>query len=254
MQQADTDKIQSILNTVKGSTAVSVDIESPPSMNKRGNPFYGRIIKCSTIHGLVGCSYGKAVRNQAARENKLELTRFVAQKPSWGTVEGIWKVHTLKNGRTYRYIRIMAISPQKPTYKLDGEVISDEAVEELFENTWLKKSRKPLTQEGLSKEIVWREPRLDHVVAVRMFGDTFVAKIEQHLESVLRKREQGRLTTIEIVYMFQGVPEVTSEIEALEIEQERERIEGMEAAISTDETQTTEIEYDESMTPEFHDF
>jgi len=257
MQHANAERIRDILDRVSGSTAISVDIESAPSMNKTGNPFYGRITKCSTIHGLVGCSYSQGVRNQAAREDIVSLMQFSAQQPKWGTLEsnaagkqGFWKIHTLKNGESHRYIRIMAITPQKPTYKLDGEIMTDEQVSDCFEQGYLKRSRKPKTQDGLEKEIVWREPRLDHVVAVRMFGDTFVAKIEGHLEAVLRKREQGRLTTEEIIEMFSGIPEVSSEVETLRIEQERERVEAIEEAIEAETVVADEVEYADDMTPD----
>ena len=71
---------------VRGTSAVkngglflSAVIETEPKMNKRGNPYYGHVLKIQKIRAAAGFGYEKLVNNRLVRENKDD--GFDAQKP-----------------------------------------------------------------------------------------------------------------------------------------------------------------------------
>jgi len=97
-----------MLNSLKGSTAISLISVTPPKMKAKCPRT--NILKESYKSGLLGCSYENRVNNQLGRENK-ELD-FKAKKMSFGQLSEnkVVKTKTNKDGTTKRYIYMSKMS------------------------------------------------------------------------------------------------------------------------------------------------
>lgn len=74
------DKMQTITRVINTNEMVDVEICTEPKMNKRGNPYYGRVTKHTAYIGVkFGADYTEEVKKRLAEEGK--KTEFTA-KPS----------------------------------------------------------------------------------------------------------------------------------------------------------------------------
>ena len=160
MKQITKQELIDLINEVKGVTFVSVDIESEPRMRKTDNPYMGATKQVS-LSGAVNYDYGHSVNLQLDREDK--EANFQVQKRAWGEHVDNWVVH---KGNHYLPIKIENASD--PTYVYDGEEVN---VEEL--KPFLYESKKPKTQEDVTKEIIVRDVKIDSIKHIRAFGDEF---------------------------------------------------------------------------------
>src|ERR1035437_6078804 len=92
-----TDAIKLIRDTVKGTTIISVDLDSDMDgkgkMRLTGNPFAGKgIVKRETLTGIIGYDYGAAVNRIAAKEGAED--RQAKQHP-WGDMDDqrLFRIH-----------------------------------------------------------------------------------------------------------------------------------------------------------------
>lgn len=127
-------------NLVKGQTATITMKESDSSnfMNKRGNPYFGKVTKVTTYHGWqVGTNYEKSCNNAAQRSGSEEKVNL---KPSWHTFYNEF-FETDKATRTKYYLQVQKSqkmsSYTETSYYMDGKQIDKSMLE-----TWLKKSSK----------------------------------------------------------------------------------------------------------------
>lgn len=156
-----TSEIVSIIQrTVKGTMAVSVDAVTVPDMRKTGNPYIGRVLKHCTMNGLIGFDYENAVNNQAKREG---LAGEREAKPrQWGvlTPDRLFVTH---KGSYYLQMKVQSASD--PVYFLDGKEIAVETIKGFMP---VKKASS--TQEGLEKEVIVRDVKLENVKGIRFNG------------------------------------------------------------------------------------
>lgn len=161
MKQITKQELIERINNVKGTTIVSIDIESEPRMRKTDNPYIGAT-KSVTLSGVVNFSYENAVNNQLEREDKER--NFKSQERAWGTYDGNWITH---KGSHYLQIKVQASSD--PIYMFDGNEIDKNTIKD-----FLYESKKAHTQEELDKEVVIRDVKIDNIKKIRAFGDEYI--------------------------------------------------------------------------------
>jgi hypothetical protein len=151
------------INNIKGTTFISIDIESDPKMRKTNNPYYGAI-KTSTLSGAINYDYENSVNNQLDREGKER--NFEAQSRKWGTHNGNWIIH---NDNHYLHMKVQSNS--NISYILNGDNIDIDLLK-----PFLPEHKKPNTQEALEKEIVCRDIKIDNIKKIRLNGDEYKIK------------------------------------------------------------------------------
>jgi len=158
------EEMQQVIETVKGSSAISVYAETVVDMNKTGNPYFGAV-KRNWIAGLIGFDYGNSVNNQLGREEK-DLD-FTPQAHKWAIMpeNGCRNLRQNKDrSKTYLWLKVQ--SAETPTYWLGGNEISKDEIA-----PYLKAHVKPHTQDNVAKEIVPRTYDLANILVMRILGD-----------------------------------------------------------------------------------
>ena len=154
--------LQETLNNIASCQAVSVNVSTIPSMNKGGNPYYGRVKKDSIVNGLIGFTYGNAVNNQLGREDK--NMDFHPKPRKWGERVGVL-VHY--KGKTYLELKVQSVSAT--TYYLDGEEIAVSRIAD-----FIKKRTLPSTQDKIDKKVILADYNLDNIKSIRMLGKEYI--------------------------------------------------------------------------------
>lgn len=170
-------EMQEVIETVKTSTFVSIQVETEVDMNKTGNPFYGAT-KTNVVAGQIGFDYENAVNNQLGREDK--PLDFSAQAHKWAVpMENGCRNLVQNKDRSKTYLRIKVQGAGEPTYKFEGQIVSKEAIA-----PYLKPHRKPLTQDGVDKEIVVRMYALANILAIKIMGEDLAVgeNIAEHIK------------------------------------------------------------------------
>jgi len=152
-----------IIKSVKTSTFVSIFAETEVDMNKTGNPYYGAT-KVNRLAGQIGFDYENAANNQLGREDK--PLDFVQQPHKWAVALSDTRNLVTNRAGTMLYLRLKVTSAETPSYFLNGEPVSAEAIA-----PYLKEHRKPNTQENLDKEIVVRMVKIPNIYSMRILGD-----------------------------------------------------------------------------------
>jgi hypothetical protein len=160
MKKITKDELREIINGVKGTTFVSIDMESEARMRKTGNPYVGAT-KVVTLSGAIGYDYTSSVNRQLDREGK--ETNFVAQPRAWGKWENNWIEH-----KGFYYLPVKVQGASDPIFKYNGAVLEKSTLE-----PFLQESHKPHTQEALEKEVVVRDVKIDNIRKIRVLGDEF---------------------------------------------------------------------------------
>ena len=158
------EEMRQVIESVKGTSAVSIYAETVVDMNKTGNPYFGAV-KRNWIAGLIGFDYGNSVNNQLGREDK-ELD-FTPQAHKWAIMpeNGCRSLRQNKDrSKTYLWLKVQ--SAETPTYYLNGHEISKDEIA-----PYLKAHVKPHTQDGLNKEIVPRTYDLANILVINILGD-----------------------------------------------------------------------------------
>lgn len=149
------EELRAHLDTITNPTPVTVISESPPSMNKKGNPYYDGLIKRSTMNGMIGRGeggYGRSVQNrelQAHEGDPNYMPTFKAEQ-LWG---GYGKMigPTMATNTRSGDISLVIANPRsgKGEYFFNGTPIDKSAVE-----PWLRISAPPQKQidVGISPE------------------------------------------------------------------------------------------------------
>lgn len=153
-----------LFQSIKGNTAISMVAETEADMNKKNNPYYGTR-KTNTIAGLIGFDYENSVNNQLGREDK--DMDFVARKPVWAVGTDCRHIVTNKDGsELYVYIKVQ--SAGTPSFSFNGQPVDAEVVK-----PYIKEHKKPMTQDGLEKEIVVRMFKVSNILSVKMLGEEY---------------------------------------------------------------------------------
>jgi hypothetical protein len=167
MKHINKTELQEILESIISCQPVSANVVTIPSMNKTGNPFYGRVTKSSTVNGLIGFFYGNSMNNQLGREGK--EANFTPEPRKWGVRNGVLVRH---KDKVYVEVKVQSVS--ETVYRLDGQVI-DKAVL----GDWVKARTAPHTQNELDKKIILADYNLENIYAIRMLGEQY--EIVEHV-------------------------------------------------------------------------
>ena len=155
-----------MLNSLKGSTAISLISVTPPKMKAKCPRT--NILKESYKSGLLGCSYENRVNNQLGRENK-ELD-FKAKKMSFGQLSEnkVVKTKTNKDGTTKRYIYLHVKDESTIGYTSEGQEVSEESIA-----LWLPKESKPNTQAKSGEHVKVKQITLENIKSIKMLKEEY---------------------------------------------------------------------------------
>ena len=150
----------------KGTFGTTLIVVTEPKMNKRNNPYFGRVHKATCLTNVaIGYSYENTVNNRLAREGA--DAEFQSQKPngrSW--VEGMENILLVSDKdaeQMYLRTTMLRNTNSKSVYLIDGRKATEEEVEII--KTFLVKSSKPSNQ-GLSESVIVRDYKLEGVLAL----------------------------------------------------------------------------------------
>jgi hypothetical protein len=161
----DLDGLRRVLSVVVGPTPATIVAETPVKMNKTDNPFYDQVTKVQESNVFINFSYENAVNKRLTKEGK--EADFEAQPRKWGVhVPGTPLV--LHKGQYYLEAGFITKNAPKASYMHNGEPID----KELFERyVPVKKSS---GNQGLEKEVVIRDFKLENVRSIKMNGMLYV--------------------------------------------------------------------------------
>lgn len=161
------DIVATVRANVKGTSAVTLTIETEPPMTKTGNPFYGKVVKCQRLNGMVGFDYGANVNALAEKEGKSERA---CQPRAWGfKTEDRMFVRKDENGpETHISIRPRQALDVTYRYTHNGDIIKIEDI-----RPFLKTANKSSTQADLVGEVVERDIKLENVRALAIAGEVY---------------------------------------------------------------------------------
>lgn len=157
------------LRAQKGATMVTIVSQTDPARYKKDK---GRFVKQSTVNGVINWNYEKAVNRQQSREGG-DAT-FEAKPRKWGQrIKGTPLVE--HKGHLYLEIKIERV--------LSTEYFVRRPVDGAFQTVtkneisqYLKPSRSSAANQGVSKEIILRDYKLENVTIIRMNGIEFSIK------------------------------------------------------------------------------
>jgi len=168
-------KLESLLFGVSRCAFISFTAITTPDMRRTGNKYADTARKVTIGRGEICWRYSSAVNRQRARENsdrpKRALTRFVAQARKWGS--------RLKGTPLVSYT-----SPTDKTRLLYLEIKVEARTEHYFDSKTRKripatkinpflKSASAQPQQGVNREIVLRDYRLDHLAELTLNGTRY---------------------------------------------------------------------------------
>lgn len=154
----------------KGTFGISLVAVTEPKMNKKGNPFFGRVKKATYITNVaLGYTYENVVNNRLDRKG-LE-SNFESEKPkgkSW--LEFPYLLVSDKDN-TQQYLRTTMRKNSKidNIYLLDGKIVNDLDIINQIKQ-WLPKPSTSAKQEtfGLTEEeqVIVRDFKVENIVSL----------------------------------------------------------------------------------------
>lgn len=156
------------VKSVKGCQFVSVSYENEQKMNKRNNPYYGRVTKRVVAQMQFGYSYENACNNRCA-----EGVTFVADSLAWGAwVEGL-ENKVILHKEEY-YLRLYDINGKSPKveYYVDGVVATSEQIAEFMAFVPQSKPSAKQMAHGIEEErqVMPRAIKLSNIREITMNG------------------------------------------------------------------------------------
>lgn len=137
-----------------GATFITIIAETEPKMNKRGNPYLGRVTKRARVNGSIGGYYPDMVNHQRAREG-LEVD-FKAVPRLWG-VRIVGTPFVEHRGNLYLEMKVERVLSSE--YLLDGE-----PVDRAILDPWLPVRKKSeSSRQGVDKDVVIRDYMLTRI-------------------------------------------------------------------------------------------
>lgn len=157
------------LKSSKGCQFVSVSYENEQKMNKRGNPYYGRVTK--RVEGVMqfGYSYENACNNRCA-----EGVTFVAESLTWGAwVEG-FENKVIVHKEEY-YLRLYDVYGQKMkvTYFVDGVPATEEQITEFMVFVPQSKPSAKQVAHGIERQVTPRAIKFSNIKEFTINGKSF---------------------------------------------------------------------------------
>jgi len=166
-----------IRQNVKGTSAVTVDLDSPMdkkgAMRKGGNQFYGQgIVKRMKLNGMIGYNYGNAINKVAAKEDKAERE----SKPHpWGDMDDkrLFRVHR-NNGNMYLSMKVQN-TDIVGFFRPDGTELTPAETEQI--KTFIPVKKKSSSQADLDGEVIARDFGIDNMQGLTFKG-TYLSLID----------------------------------------------------------------------------
>lgn len=169
-----TSNIQSVnefcKNINKGTFGISLVAVTTPKMNKKNNPFFGRVKKATYITNVaLGYTYENCVNNRLDRKG-LD-SNFESEKPKGKTWLEFPYLLVSDKDNTQQYLRTTMRQNSKieNIYLLDGEIVNDLDIINQIKN-WLPKPSTSAKQEsfGLSEEeqVIVRDFKIESIVSL----------------------------------------------------------------------------------------
>ena len=164
------DLMQSV-KASKGCQFVSVSYENEQKMNKRNNPYYGRVTKRVVAQMQFGYSYENACNNRCA-----DGVTFVADSLSWGAwVEG-FENKVIVHKEEY-YFRLYDIHGKraKVTYFVDGVPATEEQIAEFMVFVPQSKPSAKQMAHGIEEErqVMPKAIKFSNIIEFTINGQTF---------------------------------------------------------------------------------
>ena len=167
MKQATvSEMIQMIGSEVKGTTIVTVDIETDPRMRKTGNPFLSRgVVKRSTLNGMIGFDYSNGINRRAGKEGKEERQ---AKSRAWGvlTPDRLFVTH---KGEFYLQLQVENVTKAPRFFDRDGIEIPKADIEPFLP----KRASEGSTQADIENKLIVRDIKMSNVKSIRFKGEDY---------------------------------------------------------------------------------
>lgn len=159
-------QLQSRLLDLSGTTFVGLTAITDPEMVYRKNPFRGRVLKLCRVNGVLNWRYTPAVNRQRIREGK--AADFKAERRVWGArVERCPLVVYVEDEIPRLYLEVKVEGFEAKYFDREShEEISAETLKPYFPK------RRPGRQK-VSKVVVLKDYRLDHVAEIRISKETW---------------------------------------------------------------------------------
>jgi hypothetical protein len=154
-------KMQTITNILRNTDACDVEISTEPKMNKRGNPFYGRVRKHTAYLSLdFGANYTEEVNKELLAEGK--EANFQAKESPY---ERVNEYFVRKGNQLYLQIVLPKGYQSKSIYELDDRPATEQEIKEF--TAFFTKSGKS-TRQGVDKgrEVDMRRVKIENIIAI----------------------------------------------------------------------------------------
>jgi hypothetical protein len=163
-----------LLNAVrnlKGCQFANLIAEVEEKMNKKGNPFYGRVTKIVVTPIQLNYAYQNAVNNRLERQENERC--FETEKLPWGEWIEVNKIIAHK-GDLYLRTYITKNSKPKFTYMLDGTPMTEEQLLEV--KTFFKEKSnfsKKQSECGLEEnQVIPKNYKFTNIIQISINGQT----------------------------------------------------------------------------------
>lgn len=197
VQQPEVIKASELVKLLSGNLGakmVTIISSTEPPMRKTANPFYGRVRKISRVNGVIGWQYESAVNRQRDREQRPEnadgtIEHFFAEPRKWGErLPGSpWVSH-----KQQMYLELKVERVLGHEYRCDGKPIDVAELE-----PWLQRKTGESSRQGVEKEIILRDYRLDSILAVTFGGKQYLIEHETSgVHETLQVVTSGQVATV----------------------------------------------------------
>ena len=154
---------------IKGGSFCHITMVTEPKMNKRGNPYFGLVLKNSSCNYLLGVDYESRVQKNESKEGLEE--GFVVEPPKG-------KVHVnnilLKDEKTGTkfYLMVERFNEVKPTvsftHKETGEMIDKSLFEDFLPKYY------PSTKQVQERKVMVITPLVENIKEMSFNGNKYI--------------------------------------------------------------------------------
>lgn len=153
-----------ILSQIKTPVPATITALTDVKMNKKDNPYFGRVKKESIVNVFINHNYQNAVNKRLLKEG--QEANFEAKPRAWGQkLPGTPIV--LHNDKYYLSAGFLTKNKPKTSYLLDGELVEKEVIQ----NYLPKVNEKP--QEGLEEPVIERTYALENIKEIKVGGNVY---------------------------------------------------------------------------------
>jgi hypothetical protein len=155
------------IKSISGTTMASIVVETIPDIkNPKTSGMTDRLRKRSYVSITLGFNYSNSVNRQRTKEGV--EPDFEALPRKWGT--RIPKTSLVEHkGELYLETKINRVIDTK--YILDGQEVQYGDIEQ-----YLRAKPQSSGRQGVNNEIILRDYKLSSIVAITMFGQTYIVR------------------------------------------------------------------------------